>query len=46
MKKVCITLVFCLFVGMFMSSCRSSHACPAYRSVTVVEQPVDAAPQV
>ncbi len=41
MKKVCIILAFCLLSGVIMSSCRSSQACPAYRSVTMVEQPAD-----
>jgi len=41
MKKVCILVVLCLFAGMLLSSCRSSKACPAYRSVNAyVEQPV------
>jgi len=39
MKKACILVVICLFAGMLLSSCRSSKTCPAYRSVTSVEQP-------
>ena len=39
MKKACILLVLCLFAGMFLSSCRSSKPCPAYRSVSYIEQP-------
>jgi len=39
MKKACILVVLCLFAGMLFSSCRSSKPCPAYRSVTSVEQP-------
>jgi hypothetical protein len=45
MKKVCIILVFCLFAGMFLSSCGSSKPCPAYRSVTGIEQPLSGNPQ-
>jgi hypothetical protein len=41
MKKACIIAVVCLAAGMFFSSCRSSRSCPAYRSVTSVEQPVN-----
>ncbi|MDR1173128.1 MAG: hypothetical protein LBL24_11810 [Bacteroidales bacterium] len=39
MKKACILVVFCLFAGMLLSSCRSGKPCPAYRSVSYVEQP-------
>ncbi len=40
MKKACVIIAFCLFAGMSLSSCRSSKPCPAYRSVSSVEQPV------
>jgi hypothetical protein len=39
MKKACILVVFCLLAGMLLSSCHSSKTCPAYRSVSYVEQP-------
>jgi len=39
MKKACILVVLCLITGMLLSSCRSSKPCPAYRSVSYIEQP-------
>ncbi len=44
MKKACIILAICLFAGMVFSSCRSSKPCPAYRSVSFVEQPATTQP--
>jgi hypothetical protein len=38
MKRVLIVLVVSIFAGMVMSSCVSSKPCPAYRSVSFVEQ--------
>jgi len=43
MKKACILVVLCLFAGMLLSSCRSSKTCPAYRSVSYIEQPASEA---
>jgi len=43
MKKVCILVVLCIFAGLALSSCRSSKPCPAYRSVSSVEQTADPA---
>jgi len=43
MKKACILVVLCVFAGMLLSSCRSSQACAAYRSVNAyVVQPASA----
>ena len=39
MKKACILVIFCILAGLALSSCRSSKPCPAYRSVSYVEQP-------
>lgn len=39
MKKVCFLLVLCLFASLFFASCSSNKLCPAYRSVTYMEQP-------
>ncbi len=38
MKKVCIVLVVCVLAGIVLASCGSSKPCPAYRSVSSVEQ--------
>ena len=45
MKKTCILVVFCLFACMLFSSCRSSKLCPAYRTVSCVEQPASTTQQ-
>ena len=41
MKKVCLVVVICLFLGMLVASCGSSRPCPAYRSVSPVTASVD-----
>ena len=41
MKKACILVVFCIFAGLALSSCRSSKPCPAYRTVSSIEQPAN-----
>ncbi|MDR0713761.1 MAG: hypothetical protein LBF89_05830 [Bacteroidales bacterium] len=38
MKRVLIILVVSVFAGMVLSSCISNKPCPAYRSVSFVEQ--------
>ncbi|MDR1673324.1 MAG: hypothetical protein LBS09_07705 [Bacteroidales bacterium] len=41
MKRVLIVLIVCMLGGIVLSSCMSSKPCPAYQSVSTVEQPVE-----
>lgn len=45
MKKVVIVLVICVFAGIVLSSCVSNKPCPAYRTVSSVEQTVEQSQQ-
>ncbi|MDR3093101.1 MAG: hypothetical protein LBU62_00455 [Bacteroidales bacterium] len=44
MKEIGIMLIICVFAGMVLSSCVSNKPCPAYRTVSSVEQTVEQQP--